>query len=449
MEIRRAIHSITSAKVSIAPLVTFRVLFGLIMLASVIRFWLNGWIETQYIEPSFHFKYFGFYWVPEISETGLYIVFSAMAVSALGIALGAFYRVSAVLFFLSFTYVELLDATYYLNHYYFVSLVALLLIFLPGNRMHALDVKLGFAKAQNEVAAWAINSIKFQLILVYFLAGLAKLNADWLLNAMPLAIWLPAQDQLPIIGWLMPYKATAVLFSWAGALYDLFIPLLLIIKPTRWLAYIAVIVFHVLTYVMFQIGMFPFIMMGATLIFFSAGFHQKIHALFGFHQKVEPVSYGSECLSYPFKIALTLFVALQILIPFRHVLYPGNPFWHEQGYRFGWRVMLMEKAGYAQFKVQDTQGNVIEVDNTDFLTPVQEKMMSTQADFMLQYADFLKAYHAKNGVTAAAVKADVYVTFNGRSSRRFIDPDFDLTSVRDGFENKTWILPFTETTGEI
>ncbi|MDP4685743.1 MAG: HTTM domain-containing protein, partial [Salibacteraceae bacterium] len=215
MEIRRAIHSITSAKVSIAPLVTFRVLFGLIMLASVIRFWLNGWIETQYIEPSFHFKYFGFYWVPEISATGLYIVFFTMAVSALGIALGAFYRVSAVLFFLSFTYVELLDATYYLNHYYFVSLVALLLIFLPANRMHALDVKLGFAKAQNEVAAWAINSIKFQLILVYFLAGLAKLNADWLLNAMPLAIWLPAQDQLPIIGWLMPYKATAVLFSWA------------------------------------------------------------------------------------------------------------------------------------------------------------------------------------------------------------------------------------------
>lgn len=441
MEIRRAIHSITSAKVSIAPLVTFRVLFGAIMFASVLRFWANGWIEAQYILPGFHFKYFGFYWVPEISDFGLYAVFAIMAASSLCIALGAFYRVATVLFFLSFTYVELLDATYYLNHYYFVSLVGLLLIFLPAHKLHALDVKLGLAKAETTVAAWTLNSIKFQLALVYFLAGLAKLNADWLVHAMPLAIWLPAQDSLPIIGWLMPYKTTAYLFSWGGALYDLLIPFFLIFGRTRWLAYVAVIVFHVLTYVMFQIGMFPFIMIGATLIFFSSDFHKKAQSFFGFKYDKEGVSRSKATLSLPLKMGLTMFVGLQLLIPFRHVLYPGNPFWHEQGYRFGWRVMLMEKAGYAQFKVEDTQGRTIEVDNSEFLTPVQEKMMSTQPDFMLQYADYLKKHYSEKGLDAAAVKADVYVTFNGRASRRFIDPKFDLSSVDDGFAHKTWVLP--------
>jgi hypothetical protein len=441
MEIRRAIHSITSAKVSIAPLVTFRVLFGAIMCASVLRFWVNGWIEAQYIEPSFHFKYFGFYWVPEISDLGLYMVFALMAISSLCIAFGAFYRVATVLFFFSFTYVELLDATYYLNHYYFVSLVGLLLIFLPAHKLHSVDVKWGLAKAQSSVAAWTINSVKFQLALVYFLAGLAKLNTDWLVHAMPLAIWLPAQDSLPILGWIMPYKVTAYLFSWGGALYDLFIPFLLIFGRTRWLAYVAVIVFHVLTYAMFQIGMFPFIMIGATLLFFSSDFHKKAHAFFGLKTEIAQVSSSVARLSLPLKMGLIAFVALQLLIPFRHVLYPGNAFWHEQGYRFGWRVMLMEKAGYAQFKIEDARGRTIEVDNSEFLTPVQEKMMSTQPDFMLQYADHLKKFYANNGVDAAAVKADVYVTLNGRSSRRFIDHEFDLSSVADGFAHKTWVLP--------
>ena len=83
----------------------------------------------------------------------------------------------------------------------------------------------------------------------------------------------------------------------------------------------------------------------------------------------------------------------QLTFPFRHLLYEGNMFWHEQGYRFGWRVMLMEKAGYAQFKIEDKDGRTMEVRNADFLTPVQEKMMSTQPDLMIQYAHFLKAYY--------------------------------------------------------
>lgn len=432
-------------KVSAAPLVTFRVLFGLLMFVSIIRFWANDWIEMQFIDPSFHFKYFGFQWVPDFSPLVVYALFAAMALSAIGIMLGAFYRLSAALFFGSFTIVELIDATYYLNHYYFVSVVALILIFLPANKMHSLDVKMGLTTANSKVPAWTINLIKFQLGLVYFMAGVAKLNIDWMFNAMPLALWLPAQSEFPLFGSLMTYKLTPFIMSWMGALYDLTIPFVLLQKRWRLAGYAVVVAFHLLTWSFFQIGMFPFIMIGSTLIFFSAEWHQKVHRLVGLKSQ-ESLSHSAIRLKGFGLAVLTVFVAFQLVFPFRHLLYSGNLYWHEQGYRFGWRVMLVEKAGYAQFKVEDNNGNQIWVENRDFLTPVQEKMMSTQADFMIQYAQFLDIHYSSRGVDVGRVTADVFVTMNGQSSRRFIPNTVDLSSLEDSWASKDWIIDYNQKT---
>ncbi len=87
------------------------------------------------------------------------------------------------------------------------------------------------------------------------------------------------------------------------------------------------------------------------------------------------------------KFPLSLHFAIQIVMPFRYVLYPGKLFWTEQGFRFSWRVMLMEKGGYAIFHVRDPEsGREGEVDNAAYLSPNQEKMMSTQPDMILQFA---------------------------------------------------------------
>src|SRR5262245_11644698 len=112
-------------EVPAATLAFYRILFGALMLFSTIRFMLNGWVADFYIEPEFHFTYYGFGWLPYPSENVLYALFALQILSCIGIILGLFYRISAVLFFVIFTYVELLDKTTYLNHYYFVSLVAL------------------------------------------------------------------------------------------------------------------------------------------------------------------------------------------------------------------------------------------------------------------------------------------------------------------------------------
>jgi hypothetical protein len=125
-------------------------------------------------------------------------------------------------------------------------------------------------------------------------------------------------------------------------------------------------------------------------------------------------------------------------------LYDGNMFWTEEGYRFGWRVMLMEKAGDATFYVKDAQtGREGAVMNRDFLNPHQEKQMAMQPDMIVSFAHFLKQHYAAQGMVNPRVRAEVYVTLNGRPSRLYLDSTIDLSAQNDNFSQKHWILPFT------
>lgn len=441
---------------SAAPLAVFRVIFGLMTLYSTLRFIGKGWINTLYIQPNFHFTYYGFEWVKPFGATGMYLVFIIMALAALCIILGYRYRLSMVLFFLCFTYVELIDKTTYLNHYYFVSLVSFLMIFLPANTFFSLDVFLNRVKKQPEIPFWTIAIIQFQLGVVYFYAGIAKLNYHWLIEAAPLSNWLKHQTDLPVIGRFMGYKATPYIFSWFGAIYDLCIPFLLLIKKTRVWAYLCVIVFHVLTAAMFPIGVFPYVMIGSTLIFFSAEFHLKIISLFNRLIKSRPPT--KKKLPYHAKSNkillgfIGIYITIQLLLPFRYLLYPGNLFWTEQGFRFSWRVMLIEKVGYAQFTVKTAgkQGKLM-VNNSDYLTPFQEKMMATQPDMILAYAQYLKKQFQDSAIIENGEKiqlknpiinANVQVSLFNKGSKLFIDPTVDLGSIESGYQHKKWIEPY-------
>ena len=74
-----------------------------------------GWIDKVYIKPNFHFKYYGFEWIPELGEYTYMLFVFICAVSSIMIALGFKYRISIILFFLSFTYIELLEKTVYIK----------------------------------------------------------------------------------------------------------------------------------------------------------------------------------------------------------------------------------------------------------------------------------------------------------------------------------------------
>lgn len=440
--------------VSIAPLVTFRITFGFLMVFSTVRFMWLGWIEDHYLDTIVQFKYYGFHWVSTPEPLLLYAIHILMILSALALMLGLFYRIAAVLLFLTFTYTELLDLTYYLNHYYFVSIVAALMIFLPANRSFSLDVWRNPGIRLSRIPRWPVAVVRMQLAFVYVYAGLAKINYDWLILALPLKIWIPANDQLPIIGPLMKWKATPYLFSWMGMLYDCFIVIFLSIKKTRLLAYASVFFFHVVTGMMFQIGVFPVVMIASTLIFFSDEWHERL--LNGLRKLINKVF--SLRIQNPFRSAdqvatfaapnwlTVLLVAhfiFQFLFPWRYLLYPGNLFWTEEGYRFSWRVMLMEKAGTATFYVKDgptgKEGVVI---NDEFLNPHQEKQMAMQPDMILQFAHFLADHYKSEGMENPQVRVEAYVTLNARPSTLLIDPEVNLVEQKDSFRPKSWILPY-------
>lgn len=443
-------HSL-QRQISIAPLVSFRILFGIIMMIGTARFMALGWIEEHYTNPVFHFKYFGFDWVKPLSVQGMYAVHIVLLLASLLVTLGLFYRIAASVLFICFTYTELIDLTYYLNHYYFVSLISLLMIVLPAHRSLSLDVILKPNLYCNKVPTWCIGIVKLQLAIVYICAGLIKINHAWLINALPLRIWLPAHNTLPIIGPLFEWYYTPWIFSWIGMLYDSTIVFWLMNKKTRPWAYLSVIIFHGLTGLLFQIGVFPVVMIAATTIFFSAEWHIRLQLFLAKLLHKKQLNFLNRQGSYSWqmqvgikKIAfgiMGIYFLFQIIFPWRFLLYKGNMFWTEQGYRFGWRVMLMEKAGTATFYITDTRTNRTgEVFNSDFLNPHQEKQMAMQPDMILQYAHFLGKHYEAAGIYKPTVKAHVFVTLNGTPSRLYIDSTVDLMQVEDGWNNKDWVL---------
>ncbi len=444
-------------KSSSAPLAVFRIGFGFLMCYSIIRFWVKGWIETLYIQPNFHFSYYGFGWVKPL-DNYTYILFVVCGLSAFLVAIGLKYRLSIFIFFLSFTYIELMDKTTYLNHYYFISILSFLMVFIPANATFSLD-NLIKGKDYKKVPTWTIDSLKLILSIVYVFSGLAKLNSDWLLKAMPLKIWLPSKFDLPLIGEnLMQLEWVHYAMSWGGMFYDLLIPFLLLYKRTRVFGFILVVFFHIFTRVLFPIGMFPYIMIMGSLIFFESEFHIKV---LNFVKRIIPAFFSLKNIFNVdkfeiieiFKIKkeklviciVSIFFIIQFLIPMRNLLYPGELFWNEQGYRFSWRVMLMEKKGYSVFKIVDQKkGTFFYVNNEDFLTSFQEKQMSFQPDFILEYAQYLGDIYSSKGHDNVQVFVDSYVALNGRLSQRYIDEKIDLYKEKESFKHKKWILPLND-----
>ena len=436
-----------------ATLAFFRLAFGLMMLLSLVRFASYGWIEKFYILPQFHFTYYGFEWVKPLGNF-TYLLFIICGIAALFVAIGYKYKMAIITFFITFTYIELMDKTNYLNHYYFITVISFILIFLPANCYFSVD---GYKNPKiifEKIPSWNVDILKVLLAIVYVYAGLAKLNSDWLLEAMPLKIWLPNNSNLPIIGTLLNQNWVHYAFSWTGMIYDLFIVFFLLNKRTRIYAFVIVVVFHILTRVLFPIGVFPYIMIISTLIFFENNFHKKCLNIVDKLFNVKPSLFenGNEKIEknnlvYKTKlIVITCFVVFQLLFPFRYLLYPNELFWTEEGFRFSWRVMLMEKAGYTEFTVTDAKTKKsIRVNNSHFLTAFQEKQMAFQPDFILEYAHYLHNYYQKKGINNPEVYAQSYVALNGRLSQKFINPNINLAKENETFHHKNWILPFNDT----
>jgi hypothetical protein len=412
--------------VDVASLVFFRVAFGVVMLWAVARYFAYGWIDALFVRPRFFFAYQGFEWIRPWPPVGMYLHFAALGLLALAIVVGFRTRLATALFALGFTWIHLIDKANYLNHYYLVSVLAALMVLLPLGVAGSVDARLDPTYAADRVPAWTVWVLRTQLGLVYFYGGVAKLNADWLLHAQPLRIWLATRGDLPLLGPWLERQWVAYAFSWAGAAFDLSIVPFLLWRRTRLVAYATVVVFHLLTSALFPIGIFPWLMIGLTPIFFAPSWPRRWlgRAADGEAPRVATLRFET-----PIVAVLAAHLVLQTSIPLRAFAASDDVAWTEQGFRFAWRVMAMEKAGIATFRLRDpATGATWSVDPRAELTKLQTSMMATQPDMIADYARHLAAEARRAGHPDVEVRADVFVALNGRPNRRFVDPDADLAN---------------------
>jgi len=419
-----------SAPVAPEGLAVFRILFGAVMVAAVVRFAARGWIGELLVEPRFHFTYLGFDWVRPWPGWGMHVHFALMGMAALGVMVGYGTRWSAAAFFVLFTHAELIEAASYLNHYYFVSIVALLCAVLPVGAAWSLDAR---RVGRQPVGAWSYAVLRAQLALVYVFAGLAKLNGDWLWRGEPLRTWLAAHADAPVVGGLLALPATALLLSWGGALFDLTIPFWLAWRRTRRWAYAAAVVFHTSVWLLFPIGVFSWVMLAAATVFFDPDWPRRL-----LRRPDTPEVHSSLAPARWVGALLVLHLGLQIVIPLRFLAYPGAVNWTEEGFRFAWRVMLVEKTGEVELLVEsDALEQPVTIYPRRELTPLQYKMMSTEPDMIHQYA--LAVAERYGG--RARVHARAYASLNGRPSQPLIDERIDLAAEPRSLAPKRWIVP--------
>jgi len=447
--------------VDTAWLVAFRILFGMAMCVSMLRFIAYGWIDQFFVNPALHFKYWGFAWVVPLPRGPMHAFVWLLALLALAIAVGFRYRVAAPLFVAGFTYLQLIDAATYLNHYYLASLLGFLLAVSPAARAFSLDALIERRRGDATVSAFWLYLFRFQVGVVYTFAGIGKAHGDWLLHAQPLRIWLGSETDLPVLGALFTLPGAPLLMSWAGFLFDTCIVWLLLTKRFRLGAYLVVLAFHTVTGSLFPIGMFPVIMSLAALVFFSPDWPRRVLALGArcwrrirpARASTAPAAGASEgattALPGPLPTKWTLALALagiyctlQIAVPLRFLAYGGNVLWHEQGLRFSWRVMVREKNGSLTFMVRHKHtGRVQHVSPRTYLTRVQEREISTQPDLILQLAHHIRDDFERRGLGPVEVRVEALVSLNGRRLAPLIDPGVDLASIRDGIGPASWILP--------
>jgi vitamin K-dependent gamma-carboxylase len=460
--------------VDISFLIFFRVVFGVIMLWEVYRYFTYGWINRYYIEPTVYFSYYGFSWVKPWPGQGMYVHFFILGILAACILTGFLYRIAAALFFLGFTYVFLLDQTRYLNHFYLVSLISFLLIFFPAQRALSIDALLRPKIRSNITPAWTMWLLRLQVGIAYFFGGVAKLNSDWF-RGEPMRTWLRPLTKLPLFGPLFEKDWVVYNFVIGGLLLDLLVVPLLLWRRTRPYAFLAAILFNLLNAMIFQIGIFPWLMLGATLIFFPPDLMRRIvrGVVRAFASpestsdsspprtaaesaKLEtksrpanvPVAANCQNLSWQqktFAALLATYVAIQLILPLRHYAYPGNVSWTEEGHNFSWHMKLRAKKADAVFTAtHPASGQAWTIDPKDHLEPRQVTKMATHPDMILQFSHYLAEQKRREGYANVEVRAKVMASLNGRKPQLLIDPTADLTKEQLSLLPARWILPLTE-----
>ena len=442
-----------------ASVAVVRIALGLLVAAEAASYLGRGWIAPRFVEPAYHFTFQGFDWVQPWGGVGMYVHFAVLGILGLCLAAGFAHRPVAPLTVVAFAYVFLLDKAEYLNHFYAAILLLALVAAAPTDR--ALSIAAWrHPERSPTVPVWSVWMLRFQVGVIYVYAGVAKLTTDWVAGE-PMSTWLAERSDLAVIGGLLEASWAGIAFSWSGLALDLAIVPLLLWRRTRALAFCLALGFHALNWVIFDIGIFPPMMIAATTIFFDpswprtawtairlAGRHARGAgtarkprppvSLAPPHPDPLPARGRASRLLVP---ALALWIAFQLLVPLRHHLYPGSVHWTEEGHRFAWHMKLRDKQGRVTFTSVDRRsGERHRLDPLELITPRQHARASVRPDMILQLAHRL-AERERDAGRDVEIHAEAMVSLNGRPARHLVDPERDLSALPRDPWAADWIEP--------
>jgi hypothetical protein len=447
--------------VDISFLVFFRIVFGGILVWEVYRYFTRGWITRYFVEPGITFTYYGFSWVKPWPGRGMYIHFFVLGLAAACVMVGFLYRFAAPVLFLAFTYFFLLDQTRYLNHFYLVCLISFLMCFLPAERAFSVDALLRPRLRSDVVPAWTLWLLRAQIGIPYFYGGIAKLNSDWIHGGEPMRIWLGPLTKVPGFGHIFAADWLVYGFVFGGLLLDLLVVPLLLWRRTRLFAFAAAVVFNLINALIFEIGIFPWLMLGALLIYFPPDLARRAARAFmssgeDFDAPSQPAPTRAEPVAQRISFAslttsqklvaglLAAYFVVQLLFPLRHYLYPGNVSWTEEGHNFAWHMKLRTKGGDAVFTVtHPTTGQTWTIDPKDYLESHQVTKVITKPDLVLLFAHHLAEEKRREGYENVEVRARIMCSLNGREPQLLIDPNVDLAKEEMSLLPTRWIIPLT------
>jgi hypothetical protein len=337
------------------------------------------------------------------------------------------------------TGVYLMQKTSYNNHYYLLIIISFFMCFFPAHRSFSLDARLNPGFRHDSMYSYVKWVVVIQLFIVYTYAALAKIYGDWLdLSFIKLMMQSKAEYYM-VGGWLQQewvLKAVRAI----GILFDLFIVPALLWKPSRRIAFVCAIGFHLFNSVIFQIGIFPYLSLAFTVFFFEP---ETIRKLFFRNKPPFLINKVDRTSLRPYiLLGWGLFLLIQLLLPLRHHLFRDDVLWTEEGHRMSWRMMLRNRTGQLYYRIVDKNGGATSYVNlADHLTRKQRLRLPAYPDFIWQFAQRLKQEYAKQGKDVA-IYVKSKISINGRPMQPFIDPTTDLAAEPwRHFAHHDWILP--------
>ena len=427
-------------RISIAPLVFFRMAFGILLAWHAFGMVAGKDIPYLYLTPKYLFPFIGFEWLKPLPGAGMYWYFAVMGVTALFVAAGFLYRYSLGALTLLFTGSYLMQKTIYNNHHYLVILLCILLLFMPANRSLSIDAAIKPSLKQTTMPAWCRYIFIYQMALVYVFAAIAKLYPTWL-NGKFISI-IMAPHKRTFYGAVVQNHYFQLFLAWGGMLFDFLIIPALLYRRTRVMATLAMLFFHLFNAKTLSIGIFPMLALSMLCFFYEPESIKTLFTKIGL-QLSGSVAHNNNVYKYNC-IAVTLlslYALIQLALPLRHHFIEGNVQYTGEGHRLSWRMKLFDKRGtltmYAQPKGSSEKA-VINLGN--YFTRDQIARIVSRPDMIWQAAQYIKKDYEAKG-QKVAIYATAKMSLNQLPARDLIDENANLADAKWlYFSHCPWIV---------